>query len=106
MSLTSVTTTAGWIVGLAVLALVATGWRKPARATADPSRALIPRRERHGVAIEEHPTERYRRPSLLVRVRAALSTGVLSIIIGAVVATLASYGAAWLVIRLTDMLRS
>ena len=106
VSVTSATTAAGWIVGLAILALIASGWRKPARATTDPSRALMPRRAaRRGVPVEEYPTESYRRAPIWRRIWAALASSSLAVILGAVLATLVGYGAAWFVIRLSDMLR-
>lgn len=105
MNLTSATTAAGWIVGLAILALIAAGWRKPARATADPSRARLPHRAKRGVPVEEVHTPSYRRTPIWVRIRAAAAGSVMAVILGAVTATLVGYGAALFVIRLTDMLR-
>jgi len=105
VNLTSATTAAGWIVGLAILALIAAGWRKPARATVDPSRARRLPRAKQGVPVEELPTFTYRRNSLWVRLRAIAAGSVMAVILGAVAATLIGYGAALFVIRLTDMLR-
>ena len=105
VSITEVTTAAGWIAGLAIVALVATGWRKPARATADPARArFMPKRAPVGLEVVDEEAPVYRRPRWWRRVWALVASSVLAVWVGAVVATVAAFGLAFLVIRLSEML--
>jgi len=105
VNITEVTTIAGWIAGLAIVALVATGWRKRARPTADPARARRPLRAPIGVEVEELPSRGYLPPRWYQRVWSVLAMSGLAIWVGAVVATLIGFGTATLVIRVTEMLK-
>lgn len=85
------------------MALLATGWRKPARAQADPSRrdelsARLPR-------LEEVSAELYRPAPWWRRAWSIVWGGTLAVWVGAVVATLVGFGIAEAVITLTDMLK-
>ena len=104
VSITEVTTAAGWIAGLAIVALVATGWRKPARVTADPARARQPSRAPVGLEVTDVEAPTYRRPRLYRRVWAVLASSVLAVWVGAITATVIGFVAALMVIRLTEML--
>jgi hypothetical protein len=105
MSLTEVTTAAAWIAGLAIVALIAAGWRKPARAAADPARALRRSRPAFGEAVEDTGLEIYRRPPWPVRVRAVLGGGVLAVVTGMALATIVGIGIAAAVITVSDLLK-
>ncbi len=105
VSITEVSTAAGWIAGLAIVALIATGWRKPARATADPARARWLRRPPTGIELSavkapfDSPTRWWR------RLWAVIASSVLALWVGAIVATTVAFGVAWIVITLTGMLK-
>jgi hypothetical protein len=105
VSVTEVSTAAGWIAGLAIVALIATGWRKTARATANPARARRPDRAPTGVEVKAVQTPLHRRPHVLKRVWAVLASGALAVWVGAVVATAVGFGVAFVVITLTHMLK-
>jgi len=105
VSITEVTTTAGWVAGLAIVALIATGWRKPARATADLARARRPLRAPGVLEVIDRQGQPYRAPRWYRRVWAAVASSVLAVWIGAVVATLVGFGLAFAVIELSEMLR-
>lgn len=97
ISLDLLTVQATWIIGLALIALIAVGWRRPARA--------LPGRDRsRAIEVERLPGEPYRRPNLLRRIAAALGAGALAVVIGAVVAVIVAFGAVLLVIGLTGLL--
>jgi hypothetical protein len=120
VGITEVTVAAGWIAGLSILALIATGWRKTARAAADPARGADPAVGPVGppgspgspgpvgpigaeVVEVEAPIER---PTpVLRRIGAAAAGGALAVWIGAVVATVLGFGVAYGVITLTHMLK-
>lgn len=105
VGITDVTTAAGWIAGLAIVALIAAGWRKPARATADPARALRPSRAPVGVPVEEAPTPLYRPASVWRRVWSLAAGSVIAVISGAVAATVLGFGFAYVVVTLSTMLK-
>ncbi|HQZ33760.1 MAG TPA: hypothetical protein PK020_05000 [Ilumatobacteraceae bacterium] len=105
MSITEVTTAAGWIAGLAIVALIAAGWRKPARATADPARARRPSSAPAGVEVKEVRAPLARRSPWWRRLWSIAASSVLAVWIGAVVATVIGFGTAALIITLTNMLK-
>ncbi len=105
MGITDVTTAAGWIAGLAIVGLIAAGWRKPARATADPARALRPGRAPVGIPVEEAPTPLYRPASVWRRVWALMAGSVIAVVTGAVAATVLGFGFAYVVVTLSTMLK-
>jgi hypothetical protein len=103
VSITEVTTAAGWITGLAIVALIATGWRKTARAAAPSARGTSARHR--GVEVHEADAPLHRPPSMPRRVWAALAGTGLAIWVGAIAATAIGFGVAFLVITLTSMLK-
>jgi hypothetical protein len=105
VSITEVTTAAGWIAGLAIVALVATGWRKTARATADPARARRPHRAPTGVEVTELKAPFNSRTRWWRRAWSVVAGSVLAVWVGAVAATALGFGVAWVVITLTSMLK-
>jgi len=105
VSITEVTTAAGWISGLAIVALIATGWRKPARATADPARARRSASAPVGLEVAEIKAPMARRTPWWRRVWSVLAASALAVWVGALLATAVGFGVAWLVITLTDLLK-
>jgi hypothetical protein len=105
VSLGELTTASAWIAGLAIVALIAAGWRKPARASTAPAREG--RRSRRSVTVElgERDAFLHERTSVVRRLWAVVASSGLAIVIGAVLATVVSFGLAFTVVRLTDMLR-
>jgi hypothetical protein len=98
---------ATWIILLALGALIVVGWRRPIRAGGrnagrDNSREA-PGRSR-SVEVEHQPTELYRRPNPFRRLFAALMAGSLAVIVGAVLAVIASFAAIWAVVTVTGLL--
>jgi hypothetical protein len=88
-----------------MVALIATGWRKPARATANPARALWPRRAPAGVEVSAVKAPFAAQTRWWRRVWAVVASSVLAVWVGAVAATVIGFGAAWAVITLTGMLK-
>jgi len=86
------------IIALSVVALLAAGWRKPARASIRSPRA------RYGVPVVEQPVAPERRMGPIRRILALATTGALAVVTGTVVAVIAAVGAIWGVITLTDLL--
>jgi hypothetical protein len=105
VGITEVTVAAGWIAGLAILALIATGWRKTARAASDPARGADLSGDPAGVDVVEVEAPIERPVPVLRRVGAAAMGGALAVWIGAVVATLFGFGVAYGVITLSHMLK-
>lgn len=105
MDVTELTTAAAWIAGLAIVALIASGWRKPARAAANPARARLLRVPPNPVPRVEHKAPLVEPTLLWRRVWAVIASGGLALWVAAVTATAIAFGAAWIVITLTDMLK-
>jgi hypothetical protein len=105
VSITEVTTAAGWIAGLAIVALIATGWRKTARATANPARARRPDRAPTGVEVVTVDTPMDHHAHTLKRVWSVVAASALAVWVGAIVATVLGFGVAYAVITLTHMLK-
>lgn len=97
MDVTELTTAAGWIAGLAILALIASGWRKPARATANTARAEAKLVDEKAPLAEHNPFWR--------RVWSVVAASALALWVAAIVATAVAFGMAWIVITLSDMLK-
>lgn len=87
------------------MALIATGWRKTARATTGSARGRNAARLPTGVAVHEERAPLHRPPSMPRRVWAALAGTGLAIWVGAIAATVLGFGVAFLVITLTSMLK-
>lgn len=105
MNVSELTIAAGWIAGLAILALIASGWRKPARAATDPARARFRRALPVQVPVVEQETPLAEHTPLWKRVWAVIASGGLAIWVAAVTATVIAFGTAWIVVTLTDMLK-
>lgn len=106
VSLTDVTTASAWIAALAIVALIATGWRKPARATVPVPRARNGAHRRVPVEVEPIAVRPYRRTPLWRRIWAVVAASTLTAVTGAVLAIALSAAVAYVVITLTDMLGS
>jgi ABC-type nitrate/sulfonate/bicarbonate transport system permease component len=95
------------MAGLAIAALVLAGWRKNARATVRTPRAQpILRRPWEPIPVAETTAPLYKRPSVLRRVWAAIAGTGLAIVIGAVSAVVIAFATGWLVVTLTDLLKT
>lgn len=106
VSVTDLTTQAGWMVALATVALIAAGWRKTARATARTPRAEpIVRRKWVPIGVGETTVPLYRRPNVVRRIWAVFASSAMSIIIGAMLAIIIAFALSYLVITLTDLLK-
>ncbi|MGZ4671603.1 MAG: hypothetical protein ACXV8K_02975 [Ilumatobacteraceae bacterium] len=105
MSTRELTIATAWIAVLAIVALVAAGWRKPARATANPARALRPNRARVGLPVTEAEVPLYRPTPLWRRIWAVVAGSTMAVITGAAAATLIGFAASWIVITLSHMLK-
>ena len=105
MSTRELTIATAWIAVLAIVALVAAGWRKPARATANPARALVRRRARIGLPVMEVETPLHRRTPLWRKVWALVAGSTMAVVTGMIAATLIGLGASWIVITLSHMLK-
>jgi hypothetical protein len=105
VSVDGLTVRAAFIAGLAIAALLLTGWRKPARAEPRSPRGAASRGP-VGVLVDHADTPLYRRPGPLRRlVAAALSSGI-GVLVGVLSAIIISFGIAWSVIWLTNLLQS
>ena len=105
MNVSELTIAAGWIAGLAIVALIASGWRKPARATVDPARARWERATAERPHLVEHKAPLAEHTPFWKRVWSVVASGGLALWVGAVAATVIAFGAAWIVITLSDMLK-
>lgn len=101
LSVDVLTLGAAWIAALAIVALVLTGWRQPARAQPRPRRG-----DPNGpvVEVEHRPTEPYRRAGPIRRLLAALAGAGITVVTGIVVATVLAFAIAIVVVRLTGLL--
>lgn len=94
------------MVGFAMVALIAAGWRKTARATAKtPRREPIVRRRWVPIGVGETTVPLYKRPNILRRLWAIVASSTLAIVIGAVFAIIIAFGVAYVVVTLTDLLK-
>jgi ABC-type nitrate/sulfonate/bicarbonate transport system permease component len=95
------------MAGLAILALIFAGWRKNARAVARTPRAEPKvRRPRVPIGIAEATVPLYKPPNLIRRALAAFASAGIGVIIGIVSAIVIAFGTAFVVITLTDLLKS
>ena len=104
VSVTDLTTSAAWMAGLAIAALVFAGWRKNARATTRTPRGE-PSDRWEPIPIAEATTSLYKRPSLLRRLMAAVAGSAIAVVIGAVAAVVIAFTTGWLVMTMTDLLK-
>lgn len=94
-----------WLAGLAIVALVLAGWRKTARAQPKGPRSPSTPPRRVPIEITHGVARPYHAPGPLRRLWAAVASGGLALVIGAVVATVTAFGLAWMVVTLTDLLK-
>ncbi len=107
MSVTDLTTAAVWMAGLAILALVLAGWRKTARAVPKSPRAEPKlRRPRVPIGIAESTVPLYKPPNPIRRVASGVASVGLGMVIGIVSAIVIAFGSAYIVVTLTDLLKS
>lgn len=102
LSVDVLTVAAAWIAGLAIVALVLTGWRQPARAQPRTRRGGTP--DWNPVEVDHVPGEAYRRPGPVRRLLAGLAGLGITLVTGAVIAIVLSFALALTVIRLTGLL--
>ncbi len=89
-----------------MLALVFTGWRKNARAVPRlPRREPILRRRWEPIGIAEASVPLYKRAGPLRKLWAVVAGSGIAIVIGAVLAITVSFGLAFVVTTLTDLLK-
>jgi len=106
VSVTDLTTQAGWMVGLAIVALLGTGWRKTARATArTPRKAPVVRRNWVPICVAQTTVGLYRRPNVVRRVWALVASSAIAVVMGAVLAVVIAFALAFTIITLTDLLK-
>ena len=105
VSTRELTIATAWIAVLAIVALVAAGWRKPARATANPARALLPKRARVGLPVTEVDVPLHRPTPLWQKIWALVAGSTMALVTGAVAATVIGFGASWMVVTLSRLLK-
>lgn len=106
VSVTDLTAQAGWMVALAIVALVLAGWRKNARAIPrTPRRAPIIRRPWVPVGIAETTVPLNKRAGPMRRIWAIIASSGIAIVIGALLATVLAFGLAYIVVTLTGLLK-
>jgi hypothetical protein len=111
LSVSGITTRAALIAGLAIVALLLTGWRKPARAEPRSPRGVIERGLVYrsgpapGFAVDHLDAPEYHRPGPVRRLLAAVASGGLALLFGVLTAIVVSFGVAIAVIWLTDLLQ-
>jgi len=103
ISVDGLTIRTAFIAGLALVALLLTGWRKPARAEPRSPRG-VRRREAGGIPVEHFDAPLYRRPGPLRRVLAAAASGGIGILTGVIAAIVTSFAIAAAVIWMTNLL--
>ncbi|WP_423980598.1 hypothetical protein [Ilumatobacter sp.] len=95
------------MAGLAIVALVFAGWRKTARAAPRTPRAEPKlRRPRVPIGIAESTVPLYKPPNVIRRVLSGVASLGLGVVIGIVSAIVIAFGSAFLVITMTDLLKS
>lgn len=101
VSVDGLTVRAAFIAGLALAALLLTGWRKPARA--EPRSPRGPG-DRVGIVVDHVDTPLYRRPGVVRRLVAAVLSGGIGLLVGVLTAIVLAFGVAWAVIWMTSLL--
>ncbi len=104
LSVESLTARTALIAGLAIVALLLVGWRKPARAQLKAPRAAAFRSSRP-IPVEQQDTPTYHRAGPIRRLLAAAGSGGIALVTGAVLAVVVAFAIAWAVISLTSLLQ-
>jgi ABC-type nitrate/sulfonate/bicarbonate transport system permease component len=105
VSINDLTVRMAWIAGLAILGLLFAGWRKTARAQPKPLRKPLDPPKRIPYEVDQTVTQPYRPAGLLRRLWAAVASSGLTLVVGAVIATVTAFSLAWIVTTLTDLLK-
>ena len=94
-----------WIAGLALAALALAGWRKTARAQPKSPRSTLSAPRRVPYQVLTAPAPPYRRAGLARRLWAIVASTGLTLVIGAIIATLTAFSVAFVVTTMTDLLK-
>ncbi len=94
-----------WIAGLALAALALAGWRKTARAQPKSPRSAFQPPRRVPYQVRTVPAPPYHRPGPARRVWAVVASTGLTLVMGAVIATLTAFSVAFIVTTMTDLLK-
>ena len=105
MSVNDLTIRAAVVAGLAIVALVLTGWRKTARATPKTSRGSRSGPRQVPILVERQVTSPYRPPNPAKRLVALVSSGGISLLVGAMIATVTALAIAVIVTTMTNLLK-
>lgn len=103
LSVDDLTIRAAFVVGLAIVALLLTGWRKPARAEVRSPRGPL-QRERSGFVVDHDDAPLYRRPGIIRRLFALAASGGIGLLSGVLIAIMTSFALAYAVIKMTSLL--
>ena len=105
VSVNDLTIRAAVIAGLAILALVLTGWRKTASATPKTSRGTATTPRQVPIQVDRQPTPAYHSPNPVQRLVSLLTSGGLALLVGAVIATVSAFAIAVIVTTMTNLLK-
>lgn len=105
MSVNDLTIRAAVVAGLAIAALVLTGWRKTARATPRTARGSATTPRRVPVHVVRQPTPAYHPPNPAQRLVSLVTGSGLALVVGAVIATATAFAIAVIVTTLTNLLK-
>jgi len=105
VSVNDLTIRSALVAGLALVALLLAGWRKTARATPKTSRESTDGSRQVPIHVVREAAPAYEPSSPLRRLWALVAGGGLTVIIGAVLATVVAFATAVVVMRMTDLLR-
>ncbi len=104
MSVNDLTIRAALVAGLAMVALLLTGWRKAARATPKTARGDDHQPRQVPFAVVREATPAYHAPHPARRLWSLIAGGALTVVVGAVIATVLAFAVAVVVMRMTDLL--
>lgn len=105
LSVSGLTFRAIAIIGLAVVAMLLVGWRKPAKVEPRSTRgSMRPAPVAHEVV--QRPVSFYHRPNPVRRVLAFIAANAIAVLIGVITTIVLAFGAAFAIIQLTNMLGS
>jgi hypothetical protein len=105
VSINDLTVRMAWIAGLAVAALLVAGWRKTARAQPKGPRSPTETARRVPYEVTASVAPPYHPAGPLRRVWSVVASLGLALVIGAIIATVAAFGLAYVVTTLTDLLK-
>lgn len=105
MSVNDLTIRAAIIAGLAIIALVLTGWRKTARATPKTSRGTATAPRQVPIQVVRQPTPAYHPPNAAQRMISLITSGGVALLVAAVIATVSAFAIAVIVTTMTNLLK-